>query len=170
MDKFTYLTPAIMAMIGREDTFIGREELGKATIRRFAKAIGDPNPIYWDDEYALKTRFKGIIAPPTLIFELNYNLRGEVAEEDGGYMDRVNLPPTLDMIIRGGNEYEFFRPARPSDRISTRRKIAQIYEKQGKKGPLLFVIYETTYSNHKGQILGFNRETLIYMSSRGAPT
>jgi len=33
-------------------------------IRRFAQAIDDPNPLYYDEEYAKKTIYKGIIAPP----------------------------------------------------------------------------------------------------------
>jgi acyl dehydratase len=153
-------------MVGREDTFTSREELGKATIRRFAKAVGDPNPIYWDDEAARKSPFRGITAPPTLIFELNHNIGGDIDEKDGGYQDMITLPPPLDWIIRGGHEYTFIRPARPGDRITVHRKIDQIYEKQARTGPLVFVVCVITYSNQKGQVLGINRETLIYMSSK----
>lgn len=168
MEKAKYLTPVIKAMIGREDSFTSREEIGLATIKRFAKAIGDPNPLYCDEEYARESRFKEIIAPPTLIFELNHNLGGDVAEEDGGYTDKVSLPPPFDMVIRGGNEYEFLRPCRVSDRITTRRKIAQIYEKKGKRSPLIFVICEISYFNQRGEVLAINRETLIFISSKGA--
>jgi acyl dehydratase len=167
MEVATYLTPAVKALEGREDVIVGREAIGKGTVRRFAKAIGDPNPLYWDDEYARKSRYRGVIAPPTLIFELNHNIGGEISAEDGSSLDQVRLPsPPEWFLIRGGNEYEFVRPARPGDRVVVRRKIAEIYEKKGKTGPLVFVICEMTYSNHKGQVLGNNKETLIFVPDK----
>ena len=36
----------------------------KGKIREMAAAAYDDNPIYFDEEYAKKTRFGGIIAPP----------------------------------------------------------------------------------------------------------
>ena len=169
METPTYMTPAIKAMIGRQDSFTSQEEIGEVTIKRFARAIGDPNPLYSDKKYAKRSRFKGLIAPPTLVFELNHNFMGEIAEEDGGYLDKITLPSPFDMVIRGGNEYEFLRPVIASDCITSRRKIVQIYAKKGKRGPLIFVVCEITYSNQTGEVLGINRETLIFMSSKGAP-
>ena len=40
-------------------------DIEKGHIRRFAEAIGDPSPLYYDEEYAKQTSYKGIIAPPT---------------------------------------------------------------------------------------------------------
>jgi len=36
-------------------------------IRHFVEALGDPNPLYTDAEYARQTRWGGIIAPPTFL-------------------------------------------------------------------------------------------------------
>ena len=49
-------------------------------IMMFARAVGDPNPIYSDDEYAKGTEPGGIVAPPTFIqagaqFDPDYTLR-----------------------------------------------------------------------------------------------
>ncbi len=166
MEKESLITSEVKAMIGTEKTFSSPEEVGRATIRRFAVAIGDPNPLYWDEEFAKKTRYGGIIAPPTMIFELNHNLADEISEEDGGYSDKILLPPPLTRFVRGGNEYELFQPVRPTDKIKFRRKISQIHEKEGKGGNLVFVIIEITYTNQKGELLGINRETFIFMPGR----
>src|SRR5699024_3946968 len=40
-------------------------EVEKGHIRKFADSIGDSNPLYRDEEYAAKTTYGGIIAPPT---------------------------------------------------------------------------------------------------------
>lgn len=164
--KRSLMTPEIKAMIGAEKTFSSQEEIGRATIHKFALAVGDPNPLYWDEEYARKTRYGGMIAPPTMIFELNHNIGDEVKEEDGGYSDKIVLPPPLTRFVRGGNEYEFFQPVRPKDKITVKRKISQIYEKEGKAGNLVFVHVEITYTNEKTELLGINRETFIFMPGK----
>lgn len=39
-------------------------EVEKGALRKFADAVGDRNPLYWDDEYARNSRFGTLIAPP----------------------------------------------------------------------------------------------------------
>jgi acyl dehydratase len=168
MEKQTLVTPEMESMVGSETVFSSPEELGRATIRRFALAVGDPNPLYWDEEFANKTQYDGIIAPPTMIFELNHNLADEISEDDGGYSDKVLLPPPLTRFVRGGNEYEFFQAVRPTDKITVKRKISQIFEKEGKGGALVFVIIELTYTNQHGELLGINRETFIFMPDKAS--
>ena len=163
MNQESLITPEIKALIGKEEVFSSPEEIGRATIRRFAMAVGDPNPLYWDEAYAQKTKFGCVISPPTMIFELNHNLGGDVSEEDGGYTDKVILPPPLTRFIRGGNEYDIFQPVRPDDKITLKRKICEIFEKKGKAGMLVFVIVEFKYFNQKAELLGINRETLVFM-------
>ncbi len=45
-------------------------------IKKFAEAIGDSNPIYSDERAALKTRYAGLIAPPTFLRSLHPAPRG----------------------------------------------------------------------------------------------
>jgi len=115
-----------------------------------------------DEEYAEKTKYRGIIAPPTFMFDVIHNPMIQMGE-DGRDLSRITLPPPFTRVLRGGNEYEFFQPVRPTDIISSRRKITSIYEKQGKTGKLIFVVYELTYTNHKEEVLGINKETLIFL-------
>ena len=56
----------------------------KGHIMMFARAIGDENPIYYDEEYA-QDKLGGIIAPPTFIqsaaqFNPDYPLRPKIGE------------------------------------------------------------------------------------------
>ncbi len=50
------------------DDVIFNEEVTRRAIKRFADAIGDPNPLWRSSEYAKKTRYGNIIAPPCWVF------------------------------------------------------------------------------------------------------
>lgn len=155
----SFITLEMKALIGKETVFTAPEEIGRASIRLFAMAIGDSHPLYWDGEFAERTSFKGIIAPPTFICETSQYMTGEI-DERGGFARSVRLP--LPGVVRGGNEYEFFQPVRPTDVVSAKWKVTDIYEKEGKTGNLVFLICEITYSNQNGEVLAINRETMIF--------
>ena len=40
-------------------------EVEKGAIRRFAEALGDYNPIYYDEDYARASGFASVVAPPS---------------------------------------------------------------------------------------------------------
>ena len=46
------LTPELQALIGRQVHYPAREALGHASIRYFALAMHDDNPLYVDEAYA----------------------------------------------------------------------------------------------------------------------
>lgn len=162
MTQSSLITPEIRGMLGKEDTFPGVDSVEKGIIRRYCLAVGNSNPLYVDEAYARKTRFGGIIAPPTYVFDVSNNVAAKVGK-DGRSLSRVSLPPPVPRIARGGNEYEWLLPVRPGDVITTTRRIAEMTEKQGRSGPLVFVLSETRYTNQKGEKVAVNRETLIFM-------
>ena len=155
------MTEELKKWIGREQVYVAPEELGGAAIRYFALALGDDNPLYYDQQFAAKTRHKGIIAPPTLICETNQYMHQKPNED--GYLGHLwTLPIPESSMIRGGNEYEFYQPVRPQDRITATWRIAEIYERETRDGAMLFVVSEVRYTNQDGQLLALNKETNIY--------
>jgi acyl dehydratase len=162
MAEGSLITPEIRAMLGQELYFPGKELIDRTAIRRYAQAISDLNPLYIDEEFAEKSAYGGLIAPPTFIFDVSHDLFAEVGE-NGRDLSRVTMHGLN--AVRGGNEYHFFEPARPGDIVNRRRKITDIYEKKGRKaGTILFVVYETTYTNQKEKLLGVCRETMMFVS------
>jgi MaoC dehydratase-like protein len=107
-------------------------------VRRFAEAIGDPNP-RWTKE-----------APPTFLVALApVSLHLEEAEEYGkGWLN-------------GGNRFEYFAPVMIGDHITATGKVADVYEKSGSTGNLLFIIFETDYVNQRGDLVARLRGTAI---------
>ncbi|MFN3974668.1 MAG: MaoC family dehydratase N-terminal domain-containing protein [Dehalococcoidia bacterium] len=149
-------------LVGKEFTFTAPEEVGRGFIRLFAMAIGDLNPLYVNWEVASRGPYGDIVAPPTFICETTPYYQGEV-DEEGGFTERVRLP--LGQTIRAGNDYTFHRLLRPSDIITARWRISDIYERQGRSGRLLFLVVDITYTNQHGELLAENRETLAYRIS-----
>jgi acyl dehydratase len=158
----TRLTDELKAWIGREAVYTAPEELGSASIRYFALALGDDNPIYFDREFAKKTIHGDIIAPPTFVCETNQII--DQPPDENGYLGHFwPLPLASRRFIRGGNEYEMMQPVRASDRVTVTWKLLDIYERHTRKlGTLIFVVSEARYANQRGELLAVNRETNIY--------
>ena len=150
----------LKSFIGHEEQFSDGHPIEEGMIRRFAEAIGDDNPLYRDREYAQKSPFGGIIAPPTFVFEWAHQ-EAVTVDEYGMYISGMPLP---NRLVRGGNEYEFIQPLRPGDIITTKSKIADIYEKQSQSGGnLTFIVCHSTYTNQRDEVLGVQRTSIILL-------
>lgn len=156
------LTDDLKAWIGREVHYPAREELGRASIRYFALAMGDDNPLYVDDAYAQEAGHPSVIAPPTLVCETcQYSNRPP--DEDGYIGHEWHLPVPDARMIRAGNDYEFVRPVLPGDRISVTWKLEDMAERTSSRGGTqLFVSSVATYRDTAGAVVAVNRETLVY--------
>lgn len=155
------ITDALKACVGREVTYVAPEPIGRASIRYFAAATADTNPVYSDEALASLSRHGGIIAPPTMVCETGQFYVAPQGK-DGYFGHRWELPIESDRNIRGGNEYELLQPVRPDDTITVTWRIVDIYERETRKGgAMIFVISEARYSNQRGELLAINRETTI---------
>lgn len=155
------ITEQARALVGKETEPVTGEVRAK-DIRRFCYAVDDLNPLYLDEEYAGRTGFGGIVAPP-MFFDIPTvpEFPQHQLKEDG--MAQAGLRPPLKATrsMAGGNEVEFFRPVRPGDRITRVSKIADLYEKEGRSGPLVFTVYEHRYTNQDGDLVAVERLTGI---------
>ena len=143
-------------------SWIGREvrpwtiEVSRRDVLRFAVATDDPNPLYTDEEQAARSRHGGLIAPPLFYMA---PLTEPVAETelrpDGlPFEGKFPVPPTpLPRLMDGGVEVEFLQPVRVGDVLTGRSKITDIYQKDGRSGPLIFVQRETTFTNQRGELV-----------------
>jgi len=127
-------------------------EAGKEHIKWFAQAIGDPNPLWQDRTYAEKSRYKNIIAPPLFLIDVGLvKLVDRLVDMDS---HRAN--------INGGTELEYFKPIEAGDTITTVAKLADVQEKMGKTGSLIFLVVEVKYTNQKGALVAICRNTFIH--------
>ena len=131
-------------------------EVEKGAIIRFAEAIGNQNPLYRDEGAARKSRYGGIIAPPTFLRSL----------EAGRPKVRLDIP--YPDMLDGGSDWEYFGPpVRPGDRITVTNRIVELYEKNGRLGRMLFKVVETSYVDQAGVLVARQRGTTIYYQGDG---
>jgi acyl dehydratase len=145
-------------------------EVEKEPIRRFADAVDDQNPLYWDEEYAKKSRYGSIISPPGFISSPWYAGRavkwGKKNPATEG-LGRADLMMALVQAgywraLDGGMEYEFFKPVKAGDTIKSASVVKDVMEREGRTGKMAFMITETTYTNQKGEVVAKARGTSIH--------
>jgi len=121
-------------------------------VREFARAIRDPNPLYFDPELA-KKECGGIPVPPTFL---------QVA---AFWMGAKSMPTAnfdLRRILHGEQDFEFLKPVFVGDVLTGTSRIADVYEKEGGRGgKMTFLITEIEYKNQKGETVAFARGTLV---------
>jgi acyl dehydratase len=142
------ITDEMKAAIGKKGKPV-THLIEKGAVRRFAQAIGDPNPLWNDEAKARKTRYGGMVVPPTFFC----SLAGDPAAM------RINLPYTRR--LNGGDEWEYFQPVHVGDRITVVSELADLYERKGSLGNMLFVITKQTYTNQFGEKVAIHKNTLI---------
>jgi|KNS12BottometaT_FD_k123_104212_1 acyl dehydratase len=124
-------------------------DVEKGAIIKFAEAIGDANPIFNEDEAARGTHFGGMIAPPTFLRSMRSGT------------PKVQVQSPYPAALDGGSEWEYFEPVRPGDRITVTIYLADIFERQGRLGNMLFIVRETKYVNQFGNVVALQRSTGI---------
>lgn len=152
------------AYIGRESGPITGYPVSEHEIRRFCYAVDDLNPLYIDAEYASKSRHGGIIAPP-LFINIPFDRDVPLSEIDPDGVPRLQstIRPPLRAKRRmwGGVEIEFLKPVHPGDVLTQNTKLVDIYQREGRSGPLVFTVTETSYTNQRGELVALERNTFI---------
>ncbi|MDA9521319.1 hypothetical protein XI06_13305 [Bradyrhizobium sp. CCBAU 11434] len=156
------LTDELKAWIGREVHYPAREALGRASIRYFALAMDDENPLYLDEAYAREAGYSSVIVPPTLICETCQYAHGR--PNSNGYIGHEwHLPITDCRMIRADNDYEFIRAVLPEDHISVTWTLEDIVERASSRGGTqLFVNSIARYKDAANEVVAINRETVVY--------
>jgi len=130
----------------------------------FARAVGDNNPIYHDEEYAKSTEPGGVIAPPTFVqssaqFDPDYPLRPKIGE---AWLGSGKNPSGLDESQLSGlgrglhaeQHYEYHRHLKPGDVLSATTTPGKTWEKQGRRaGKLMFTEQVTEYRDQNGELV-----------------
>lgn len=121
----------------------------KDAIRHFAHGYGDTNPLWCSEEYAQRTRYGGIIAPPTFL----YSCLSSGSSRAGA----MGLPGAHGLWA--GEEWEWFRPARVGDRITDETKLVDLRPVHGQfADPMYEQIGETTFRNQRDELLAIERQ------------
>ena len=117
-------------------------------VRRFADAVGDPNPLYRDEAAAAISRWGRLIAPPT--FPRTF---------DFGAIEGVDLPSAG--VIHGEQTYHYARPLFVGEELLCHTELVDSYAKQGSGGLLTFVVFRRVAEDGKGREVMSSDEVYI---------
>jgi len=106
--------------------YINNEEATTGAIRRFADGIGDSNPLWRDEEYAQKTRYGRIVAPPSWVWS-----------------------------VHSGTEEEFYKPILLGDKITPEVIFAGFDGPMPSRFAERMIkdYYDNMYYNQKGELV-----------------
>ena len=125
-------------------------EIEKNAVRRFAEALGDPNPLATDEAVARAAGYPSLVAPPTFALALASNERF-----------RHSLDLGTRSILHSEQQFEYARPIVGGDRITVRSKVADVQERAGASGPMDVIVIEDEARDDAGALVLRTRATLI---------
>jgi 3-methylfumaryl-CoA hydratase len=146
------LTDEHKALIGREEGQV-TVEISRRDIQKYSVATEQRLPEY----------LRGDEAPPMFIFNLFSeipelaDLRADGLARSGGSGPR--LP--LKRVMAGGTEIRQHRPIKAGDVLVGTRKVIDMYEKEGKTGPLIFTVRELAIATAEGEAVMEEIQTAI---------
>src|SRR3954451_24358181 len=92
-------------------------EVEKGSIRKFAEAIGDYNPIYYDEEYAQASGYPTMVAPPT--FPASFAPAADL---------RDLLGVSIRSLLHAEQSFEYDRPIFAGERIFVATRVEAVME------------------------------------------
>ena len=111
-------------------------------IRHFCYGIGDDNPLWLDPDYADKSPYGRLAAPPTFLISVLYPIL------HGAPVD----VPMHSLVVE--IEYRWFQSVFEGDRLRAYSKLKSAFEARKRRGRRsVYVISETDYLNHRGEIV-----------------
>ena len=116
----------------------------KGRLRFFAKATGQADAVYFDEEAARAAGHPGLPVPPTFLFCLEMESPNPAAIRDMLGLDYKRL-------LHGEQGFNYHTMAYAGDTLTFSQRIEDIYDK--KNGALEFVVRKTRVTNQRDQLV-----------------
>lgn len=120
----------------------------RGAVRKFAEAIGDPNPLFLDEEAAARSRWGRLIAPPTFPRVLDFGEIGAIELPEAG-------------VIHGEQTYRYARPLFVGEELRCHTVFEDTFRKRGSGGMLTFLIFRRVAADADGEEVLTAREVYI---------
>jgi acyl dehydratase len=119
-------------------------EVEKGRLRFFAKATGQADPVYSDEEAARTAGHPSLPVPPTFLFCLEMESPNPAAI-------RELLSLDYKRMLHGEQGFEYHAMAHAGDKLTFSQRIDDIYDK--KNGALEFVVRKTRVTNQRDELV-----------------
>jgi len=151
-----------LKMVGyRSEPRVAATVVSGARIQMFAATVRDPNPGYWDRNFAERT-WGGLIAPPAMLMGWLIPPPWEPTGRPPVPSIAVRIPLPGTSFVNASNEAEFLDPIREGDRLTVVEEVVSVSpEKTTRLGTGHFVETLETYRRDDGIPVATNRNTLF---------
>lgn len=140
------------AMVGSEFDRTEFPPISAEQILAYAASYGETSPLYTDPAAAARGPHGGLIAPPTFAV----SLRGK------HFMPR-EMPRNIGRNgFDAGKDIEIGAPVRPGDVLTASSTVHDIYEKTGRSGTMVFIVFRTTVSNQRGETVSIVDQKMMF--------
>ncbi len=147
---------SLKQLVGQaEKPFVLKVEEG--AIQRYARAVGDANPLYNNVQYAAQSKWGRLMAPPAF--------GGWPVEAEG--FDMIKFVARLiglgapAGLLDGGVDYEFYSDVGAGDTLVAVTRVESIEGRETKLGATMITVVETTFTNQKGARAFVMRNTFL---------
>lgn len=140
-------------------------EVGRNDIRRFAHAVGALDAVHLDVGAARAAGYRDLLAPAYFCYVVrmhasNLTDRANLLADGSAAQDVPPLPTKRAMA--GETRIEMGAPVVAGDTITMHKRIADLYERVGRSGPMVFVQTEFTFTNQRDELVMREHFTRIY--------
>jgi len=135
-------------------------EVEKGSIRRFAEAIGESNPIYFEEAAARAAGYRSVVAPPT--FPTTLRAGSDLREG-------LLLSPGKH-LLQAEQSFEYARPIVAGDKLTVRSKIVEVSQRQTPSGLTDVVVIEDEGRDEAQEVVYRSRQLwVVRMAPKAAP-
>ena len=146
------ITEEARAWIGRSAR-PQRVEVNRSDIIKYSVATEQRAEKYLRGDEAPPMFLAGILRPLVPLDQLG---------PDGIAEDSFKPDLPLKRVMAGGHDSIFHRPVKPGEILFATRSLADMYEKQGASGPLIFLVYNIKVVTEKGEAVMEEKQTRIF--------
>jgi len=132
-------------------------EAGIDGMRHFAHGYGEDNPLYCDEHYGKSTRWGSMISAPLFAITMGTSeikaIRPEIRARGAHALAGVHE-------FFSGDEWEWFRPVLPGDRMTKRYYLFAVEEKANSTmggGRSVITRYRADFTNQRGELVAIDR-------------
>jgi acyl dehydratase len=136
--------------------------------RHVAESYGDDNPLWSDEEYAAKSVWGGVIAPPPLVGGDTLVGEDEVATVPTEYRDLMKGDPLRGVhAFYASSQREWWAPLRPGHRVFRRNSLVGVLDKESEfAGRAIHEWMGQVFQSDDGTILGGQYRNMIRTDRR----
>ncbi len=123
-------------------------------LRFFAKAIGETDPVYFDESAAAEAGHPALPLPPTYLFSAEIYRPAS----HGAWREKAGI--TLQRMLHGEQSFTYRAMAYAGDTLHFATKVIDVYDK--KEGALSFVVLESRITNQRGEHVADVRKSMVH--------